>query len=135
MVLVLFLCSSNIGRSQIAEAYFNHFSKKHKAVSAGTNYRGDSAMSPTFKRMLELEGVSTKGQVPKALDPEIAEKADKIVALCSRAECPVYALKSGKIVFWDIPEVEEKSQEYKIKVKELIKKNVQQLLVELGPYG
>ena len=32
---VLFVCKSNIGRSQMAEAFFNKFSKNHKAISAG----------------------------------------------------------------------------------------------------
>ena len=34
---ILFVCKSNINRSQIAEAFFNEFSKNHKAISAGIN--------------------------------------------------------------------------------------------------
>ena len=33
MSFVLFICKYNNGRSQIAEAFFNNLTKKHKAIS------------------------------------------------------------------------------------------------------
>ncbi len=32
---VLFICEGNVGRSQMAEGLFNHFSLSNKAISAG----------------------------------------------------------------------------------------------------
>ena len=131
-MLILFVCSSNVGRSQIAESYFNRLSKTHKAISAGTQYKGDQQISPTFKRLLEFEGVSTAGQKPKALDVGMVEKADRVIILCSRAECPVYLLKSGKADFWNIDDTAGKSEEYKARVAKQIKEKVQKLVSELS---
>lgn len=34
---ILFVCYGNVGRSQMAEAYYNHFTKSTKVISAGTD--------------------------------------------------------------------------------------------------
>ena len=34
---VLFVCRGNVGRSQMAEAYYNFFTKSNMATSAGTD--------------------------------------------------------------------------------------------------
>lgn len=35
MKKILFICSGNVGRSQIAEAFYNDFTESHNALSAG----------------------------------------------------------------------------------------------------
>src|SRR3989338_10979201 len=42
---ILFICKSNVGRSQMAPAFFNKLSKKHKAVGAGTHVRENENQS------------------------------------------------------------------------------------------
>ncbi|MBS3137791.1 hypothetical protein J4232_05125 [Candidatus Woesearchaeota archaeon] len=42
---ILFICKANVGRSQIAAAFFDALSKKNKAIGAGTNV-GENAGKP-----------------------------------------------------------------------------------------
>lgn len=37
MAKILFICSGNVGRSQAAEGFYNHFTHSNDASSAGTN--------------------------------------------------------------------------------------------------
>ncbi|QQG40109.1 MAG: low molecular weight phosphatase family protein [Candidatus Aenigmatarchaeota archaeon] len=131
-MLVLFVCGANVGRSQVAEAYFNHYARRHKAVSAAAQFKGDTKISPTFKLMLEKEGVATAGQKPKPLTPDMVEEADRIIVLCSRTECPVYLLKSNKADFWSVRDVGAAGTEDRERVAAEIKENVMRLIEELG---
>ncbi len=47
---ILFVCWGNVGRSQMAQAYYNHFTKSNDAFSAGT----DSESPPQYPEMSKV---------------------------------------------------------------------------------
>ena len=80
MKTVLFVCVGNAGRSQMAEAFFNHLaSGKDKAMSAGT--KPASAVDPRTIDVMREVGIDISGNKPKALTMEMLEQADRVITM------------------------------------------------------
>ncbi|HEQ79172.1 MAG TPA: arsenate reductase ArsC [Euryarchaeota archaeon] len=90
MKRILFLCTHNSGRSQIAEAIVNRFHcDKFEARSAGTE-----PGTPNILVISALEelGFDTSGMHSKHLDIFLDEKWDYVITLCDSANegCPFF---------------------------------------------
>lgn len=86
---ILFLCTGNSCRSQMAEALVNHqFAHYGRAVSAGTNPR---PVHPLAVKAMEELNIDISGQQSKPLDAFSGETFDLFITLCSRARenCPL----------------------------------------------
>jgi arsenate reductase (thioredoxin) len=85
---VLFVCTENAGRSQIAEHLFNaSVAGQHEARSAGTRPR--DAIHPEVVEVLGRRGVKVAGARPKPLSPDLLDWADRVVTMGCGDECPV----------------------------------------------
>jgi arsenate reductase (thioredoxin) len=87
---VLFICTANAVRSQMAEALVNHFLKdKWEAFSAGFL---PLAVHPMVKKVLSEIGIFVSSQKSKHLDAFKGIKFDKVITLCSDADavCAYY---------------------------------------------
>lgn len=97
---VLFVCTHNAGRSQIAEAYFNrHAPDDVRAESAGQHPR-DHVWPEVVQAMREV-GVDLAGKRPKKLLPEMQLHADWAITLACGATCPYVPTI---VEDWDIPD-------------------------------
>jgi arsenate reductase (thioredoxin) len=86
---VLFVCVGNSGRSQMAEAYFNHLAPEGmRAASAGT--QPASQVDPLAVAVMRQIGIGMDRQTPKLLTPEMVTAADRVISMgCGVAEtCP-----------------------------------------------
>jgi arsenate reductase len=93
---VLFLCTGNSCRSQMAEALVNHYmGKRWKAYSAGTQ-PAETVHPLAVKVMAEL-GIDISRQHSKSADEFRDKRLDLVVTVCDSAaeECPVW-LGEGK---------------------------------------
>jgi arsenate reductase len=98
MKTVLFLCTGNSCRSQMAEAIVNaHYSKEWKAYSAGTKPAGYVHLKVTTA--LNEVGIAHVGR-SKSIDDLPTKDFDLVVTVCDSAEeeCPVWPGKAGKRV-------------------------------------
>ena len=90
MKRVLFICTHNSARSQMAEALVNHdLAGRMQAFSAGTD---PSEVHPlAAKVMAELE-IDISRQRSKGLDEFADQKFDHVITLCDQAaeSCPVF---------------------------------------------
>ncbi|MBW2969594.1 arsenate reductase ArsC [Candidatus Woesearchaeota archaeon] len=122
---VLFICHANVGRSQMAEAYYNHLTKSNDAFSAGVeDYSKKYPVLP--KLLVDLmaeEGIDISAQKPKPLNEKMVVVSDRVFVLCSKDECPSY-LFSDKTVFWDVVDPHHMSVEDTRKIRDLIKSKV-----------
>jgi len=87
---VLFLCTGNSCRSQMAEGWARHLkSDVIEAYSAGIRPIGVS--SRTIKVMAEA-GVDTSGHTSKGVDELVGINFDYVVTVCdnARQQCPVF---------------------------------------------
>ena len=145
---VLFVCRANIFRSRVAEYFFNKYSKKHTADSAGTEAErysgfiiGEEVLRqfPGAKSMLEkfvfAEDIM-KGR-PKQLTPEMFEEHDKVVFLLEKEdEIPGFARGSKKTIFWEIEDGAKKdgklnSYENIVSIVNEIETKVRELISEI----
>ena len=87
---VLFICTANVVRSQMAEALVNHFLKdKWAAFSAGFL---PLEIHPMVKKVLQEIGIDPSSQKSKHLDTFKGLKFDQVITLCSDADqvCAYY---------------------------------------------
>jgi ArsR family transcriptional regulator, arsenate/arsenite/antimonite-responsive transcriptional repressor / arsenate reductase (thioredoxin) len=102
---VLFLCTGNSARSQMAEGILRHISEGSiDAESAGTRPRG---VNPLAVKVLEPT-IDISGQRSKHLDEFIRERFDYVITLCDRAreECPIFPGHPERI-HWSFPDPAE----------------------------
>lgn len=92
---VLFLCTGNTARSQMAEALLNHYGNgRFKAFSAGS--KPCDEVHPNTLRVIDMHGVSIAGLRPKLIDEFEGKQhppMDIAISLCDQAErdeCPVW---------------------------------------------
>ena len=136
---VLFICKSNFGRSQIAEAIFNLISKKHKAISAGIEkgrvtghkLKDFPEHSNLFICMDEI-GFNIRENIAKLLIPEMVRSADKIIVMADRKTWPDYLKKSDKIACWEIEDMCGQSLDKFRRARDQIKSLVESLVREIG---
>jgi len=95
---VLFVCVHNSGRSQMAEAFFNHLAGgRARAISAGTN--PDAALDPVVVKVMKELGIDLSGKKPKILTPEMMGQADEVVSMGCGVEgvCPARYIKNRRL--------------------------------------
>jgi len=87
---VLFLCTANSARSQMAEALVNHdLRDRFEAFSAGTAPRSPH---PAALRVLAELGIDYSRARSKSLDEFAEETFDFVITLCDGANeaCPIF---------------------------------------------
>jgi arsenate reductase len=90
MKRVLFICTKNSARSQMAEALVNHdLAGRIEACSAGTD---PSAVHPMAVTVMKEMGIDISHYRSKSIDEFAGEKFDYVITLCSQANeaCPVF---------------------------------------------
>ncbi len=115
---VLFLCTGNSARSQMAEAILRHLGgDQFEVFSAGLEPKG---IHPLTIRVLEEIGLDTSGQTSKALNTYLGKiHFAYLITVCSSAEekCPVFP-GMGTRLHWpfDDPAAAEGSEEERLAV-------------------
>jgi protein-tyrosine-phosphatase len=130
MKRVLFLCVGNSGRSQMAEAFFNHFCGGGcLAMSAGT--RPATSVSRTAIAAMAELGIDMRAERPKPLTQRMVQQADRIITMgCDVAEtCP-----AGLHAFedWSLEDTRGQPLEKVRLIRDQIQERVLSLLAELG---
>ncbi len=87
---VLFLCTANSCRSQMAEGLVNHFlGNRVEAFSAGTEA---SSVNPWAIEVMREISIDISGHRSKNLEEFAGQKFDYVITLCGDAneKCPLY---------------------------------------------
>lgn len=135
---ILFVCKSNFGRSQIAEAIFNRILTKNKSTSAGIEkgrvtghkLKDFPEHSNLFICMDEI-GLNIRDNIVKLLTPEMVVGADKIIVMAEKETWPDYLKKSDKVIFWKIEDMCGQPLDKFREARDQIKNLVQDLINEI----
>ncbi|HKK02098.1 MAG TPA: arsenate reductase ArsC [Desulfuromonadales bacterium] len=105
MKKVLFLCTGNSCRSQMAEGLINHdFAGRIEAFSAGTEPHG---INPKAVQVMAELGIDISGHSSELLDKYEGQSFDYVITLCGGANetCPLFfgGVKRIHIGFDDPP--------------------------------
>jgi len=104
---VLFLCTGNSARSQIAEALLNHKAAgRFVAESAGSHPA--PRVNPHAIRVLAEAGVPWAGHPPQGADALERERFDIVITVCDRAKeaCPIFPGQPVQ-AHWGMPDPAE----------------------------
>jgi arsenate reductase len=89
MTNILFLCTGNSCRSQMAEGWARHFAGNgHSIQSAGIEAHGKN---PRAIAVMQEAGIDIAGQESTRVDEAMLQAADLVVTVCGHADehCPV----------------------------------------------
>ena len=94
---VLFICTHNAARSQMAEAFTRKLlGDRWEAASAGSS---PTAVNPLVVRMMAEAGVDISGARSKSVEEFRGRRFDAVVTLCDRAKesCPFFPTPGERI--------------------------------------
>jgi arsenate reductase (thioredoxin) len=86
---VLFLCTHNAGRSQMALGFFGHLAGDAAVAWSGGSEPGDELNRAAIEAMRE-RGIDISGEFPKPWTDEIVRAADVVVTMGCGDACPVF---------------------------------------------
>ena len=86
---VLFVCTGNSARSQMAEGFARHYG--HGRVEAHSAGLEPSRLNPVAVAFMREKGIDISGHRSKAFDWDLARQMDVVVTVCGHANesCPV----------------------------------------------
>jgi arsenate reductase len=124
MRYVLFVCTHNAGRSQIAQAFFERYPPDDfRAESAGQE-PAEAIWSNVVETMREV-GIDISQRKPKKIDLEMQLHADKAITLNCQGSCP-YVL--GGIEDWKVDDPAGQPLEKVRLIRNEIEKRVRDLV-------
>ena len=100
---VLFICTHNSARSQMAEGFLRHFAgDRYDVYSAGTEA---SLVRPEAIAVMNEVGIDISGQTSKTLARYLPERWDYVITVCDDANesCPVFPGTSDRS-HWSFPD-------------------------------
>ncbi len=102
-VRVLFLCTGNSARSQMAEAIVERLGGgRVRAASAGSHPK---ALHPHAVRVMSESGIDISGRHAKHLSEFVEQRFDHVISLCDRVRevCPEFPGPPA-VAHWSIPD-------------------------------
>ena len=103
MKRVLFLCTHNSARSQMAEALLRHLSAGRFGVySAGIR---PTAVHPMAVTVMQEIGIDISGQRSKDVGVYVQDPFDYLITVCDQAreECPIFPAARWQL-HWSLPD-------------------------------
>ncbi len=98
--LILFVCRSNSGRSQMAQAFFNRQHQQAKATSAGIE--PDHEIHPWTIRVMKEVGIDISRQKTRLLTCKLMKRADKIIIMNTGIKNYLPEEFLSKVINWHI---------------------------------
>jgi arsenate reductase len=126
---VLFLCTHNAGRSQMALGFFNAFAQgQAMAYSAGSE--PVDQINPAAVAVMAEKGIDISDRRPKRWTDDMVEAADVVVTMGCGDTCPF--IPGRRYEDWHLPDPAGQPVEAVRPIRDEIEDKVRSLLSELG---
>jgi len=135
MKTILFVCQANVGRSQMAEGYFNSHGLNIRAISGGVSdvskkYNGHPDL--LIAKLMQEDGVDISHQRIKLVTQEMIDMADSVVVLCKPSNIPSKFIDTQKFIFHEVEDPFEKGEAATRIVRDRIKAYVDGLILKMN---
>jgi arsenate reductase len=128
--IVLFLCTHNAGRSQMALGWFNHLAGKRAVAWSGGSEPGIELNPAAVSAMAEV-GIDITEEFPKPWTDEIVQAADVVVTMGCGDACPLFPGK--RYEDWELDDPAGLDVAAVRPIRDEIRARVETLLTELLP--
>jgi protein-tyrosine-phosphatase len=126
---VLFLCTHNAGRSQMAAGFFSHLAAD-RAVAYSGGSEPAARINPAAIAAMAEKGIDITAEHPKRWTQDMVEIADVVVTMGCGDTCP--ALPGRRYVDWVLPDPAGQPLEVVRPIRDEIEHHVRLLLTQLG---
>lgn len=126
--VVLFLCTHNAGRSQMALGFFRELAGNSAIAWSGGSEPGNAINPAAVATMAEV-GIDISGEFPKPWTDEIVRAADVVITMGCGDACPIFPGK--RYVDWQIDDPAGLDVEQVRPIRDDIKARVTSLISEL----
>ncbi|HTA04165.1 MAG TPA: arsenate reductase ArsC [Streptosporangiaceae bacterium] len=126
---VLFVCTHNAGRSQMAAAILDREAAGRVLVASAGSQPADQLNPAVVQAMAEI-GIDISREIPKRLTSEKVAAADVVIRMGCGDACPVYPGKH--YLDWDLPDPAGMDLDGVRRVRDDISRRVMQLLPQLA---
>lgn len=126
---VLFVCTHNAGRSQMAAALLAHEAAGRVRVTSAGSQPADQLNAAVVQAMAEI-GIDISREIPKRLTTDKVRAADVVITMGCGDACPVYPGK--RYLDWDLPDPAGLDLPAVRPIRDEIRQRVGQLLAELS---
>jgi arsenate reductase (thioredoxin) len=128
----LFICEENIGRSQMAEGFYNAIHGDNIAISGGlvdSSKKYNGHPRPDVIQVMNEAGIDIRNQRIKQISNDLIEDVDTIVVFCEKEKCPTNITMKDNVLYFhvDDPPDEVKTVDVLRDMRDKIKQIVEQL--------
>jgi arsenate reductase (thioredoxin) len=127
---VLFVCTHNAGRSQMAAALLDHQAAGRVRVTSAGSQPADQLNPAVVQAMAEI-GLDISREFPKPLTTDKVEAADVVITMGCGDACPIYPGK--RYEDWDLPDPAGQDIGTVRRIRDQIRGHVQALAEQLLP--
>lgn len=127
---ILFVCVHNSGRSQMAEAFFNHMANGAAiAHSAGTH--PSHYVNSTVAQAMAETGMDVYANHPRLLSQDMLDSADRVITMGCIVEesCPANLVPTED---WGLEDPKSKPLEEVREIREQVRSKVSALIADMG---
>ena len=132
----MFVCRSNTGRSQVAEALYNKITQSKNAISTGKIVKdgiktvGEKSATDLIAAM-KMRSIDISSNERTQISKDMVEDVDKVIVMAEPENIPDWLKNIKQYEYWKIEDIKGKNLEdsvsiinrIELKVKELINKN------------
>ncbi len=127
---ILFACTHNAGRSQMAAALFNEIADPAKAAAFSAGTRPGTAVHPEVLEVMQEIGIDLSSAHPRLLTGELAREVNLLVTMGCGEECPY--VPGVERADWALPDPKGRPLEEVRAIRDEIRRRVEALVEQRG---
>jgi arsenate reductase len=129
---VLFLCTHNAGRSQMAMGFFKRLAGDHASVYSGGSEPA-AEVNPAAVAAMAEKGIDIATEQPKQWTMDMLEAVDTVITMGCGDSCPV--LPGRRYEEWILPDPAGQTLDAIRPIRDQIERRVRTLLAQLQVSG
>jgi len=126
--VVLFLCTHNAGRSQMALGFFTHLAQDAAVAWSGGSEPG-TEINPVAVEAMRERGIDISGEFPKPWTDETIRAADAVITMGCGDACPIFPGK--RYEDWALDDPAGHDLDTVRRIRDDLERRVRRLLDEL----
>jgi protein-tyrosine-phosphatase len=127
---VLFLCSHNAGRSQMAAGWLRHLAGERITVQSACSDPGDE-LNPSAVAAMQEVGIDITGAAPQRWTEEMALTADVVISMGDGDDHPL--TPGARREDWEVPDLAGQDLAFTRGIRDDIERRVRNLIDDLTP--